>query len=68
MNKNNTKSKTINFHQMPSKLWRLLKKHLPKAAKKVVEPQSVGDNSIIARSGRMAGREPPKGEAKPVGR
>jgi putative transposase len=35
MNKNNTKSKTINYHQMPSKLWRLLKKHLPKEAKKV---------------------------------
>jgi len=34
MNKDNTKSKTINFHQMPSKLWRLLKKRLPKVAKK----------------------------------
>jgi putative transposase len=32
--KDNTKSKTINFHQMPRKLWRLLKKHLPKADKK----------------------------------
>lgn len=34
MRKDNTKPKTINFHQMPRKLWRLLKKHLPKAAKK----------------------------------
>ena len=34
MSKDNTKSTTINFHQMPRKLWRLLKKHLPKASKK----------------------------------
>jgi len=35
VNKDNTKSKPINFHQVPPKLWRLLKKHLPKASKKV---------------------------------
>jgi hypothetical protein len=35
--------------------------------RKSAEPQSVGDNCIIARSGRMAGRDPPKGEVKPVG-
>ena len=34
MNKNSTKAKTVNFHQMPSKLWRILKKHVPKARKK----------------------------------
>lgn len=34
MRKDNTKSKAINFHQIPRKLWRLLKKHLPKATKK----------------------------------
>ena len=32
MNKDNTKPKNVNFHQVPSKLWRKLKKHIPKPA------------------------------------
>jgi putative transposase len=35
MDKDNTKPKPVNFHLMPSKLWRKLKKHIPKAPKKV---------------------------------
>jgi putative transposase len=30
MNKNSTKTRIVNFHQIPAKLWRKLKKHLPK--------------------------------------
>jgi putative transposase len=35
MNKDNTKTRRVNFHQIPSKLWRKLKKHLPKKPKRV---------------------------------
>ena len=34
MNKDGTKSRTVNFHQLPPKLWKKLKKHLPKGRKK----------------------------------
>jgi len=33
MNKDNTKSRAVNYHQIPTKLWKKLKKHLPKVAK-----------------------------------
>jgi putative transposase len=33
MNKDNTKTRTVNFHQVPPKLWRKLKKHIPKPSK-----------------------------------
>lgn len=35
MNKDNTKSRTVDFHQIPSKLWRKLKKHLRHSAKQI---------------------------------
>jgi putative transposase len=33
MSKNNTKPKNVNYHRMPGKLWRKLKKHIPKPPK-----------------------------------
>ena len=33
MNKDNTKRRAVNYHQIPTKLWKKLKKHLPKVAK-----------------------------------
>jgi transposase len=33
MKKDNTKTRTVNYHHIPSKLWRKLKKHLPKSKK-----------------------------------
>lgn len=35
MNKNNTKTRTENFHQLPPKLWKKFKKQLPKGRKGV---------------------------------
>lgn len=34
MGKDSTKTRTVKYHQLPSKLWRKLKKHLPKASKR----------------------------------
>jgi transposase len=34
MNKDSTKTRTVNFHQLPPKLWKKLKKHLPKGRKR----------------------------------
>lgn len=35
MKKDNTKTRSVDFHQIPAKLWRKLKKHLPRPAKRV---------------------------------
>lgn len=34
MDKDSTKTRTVNYHQIPSKLWQKLKKYLPKAAQR----------------------------------
>lgn len=34
MSKDNTKTRTVNYHQIPTQLWKKLKKQLPKPAKK----------------------------------
>ena len=35
MNKDSTKTRIVNFHQLPPKLWKKLKKHLPKGRKEI---------------------------------
>jgi putative transposase len=48
MNKDNTKTRTVNYHQIPTKLWKKLKKQLPKTSKKVGPGRPrVNDRDVI---------------------
>ena len=47
MNKNSTKPRRVDFHKIPSKLWRKLKKHLPKSSKKIGPGRPRVDNRDV---------------------
>ena len=47
MNKDSTKSRTVNFHQLPPKLWKKLKKHLPKGRKGIGPGRPRVDNRDV---------------------